>query len=269
MAAALEGESQELLLRQWERRQVELKQQMIDHDTEDWQTNEGFEGLERIGGMDLSYIKGDEVNACASLVVLGYPDLKVIFADGNGILHHREFGVACHLGVLTDLPCIGVAKNLLHVDGLEEKDLLKEKVKDLQKGGNAFSLTGSSGKVLGMALKSCEKSTKPIYVSVGHRISLDTALRLTHSCCKYRVPEPIRQPQTRNPFQSIIIVFEHTDEGICSQRSANTTSVTRRQSEQFRETAPPVANGLFLLCRDSVKSRGFYMNKPTRLSSPR
>ncbi|XP_078427291.1 endonuclease V-like isoform X3 [Cetorhinus maximus] len=237
MAATREGESQEqeLLLRQWERQQIELKQQMIDHDTEDWQSNEGFEGLERIGGVDLSYIKGDEVNACASLVVLSYPDLKVvyeeckmicldtpyipgflafretpsleeavsrlqdkdpsllpqvIFADGNGILHHR--------GVLTDLPCVGVAKNLLYVDGLEEKNLLKEKVKDLQKGGNAFSLTGNSGKVLGMALKSCEKSTKPIYVSVGHRISLDTALRLTHSCCKYRVPEPIRQADIKS-----------------------------------------------------------------------
>ncbi|XP_060700457.1 endonuclease V-like isoform X5 [Hemiscyllium ocellatum] len=196
-AALLEGESkaQELLLREWERQQMKLKEQMIDHDTEDWQSNEVFEGLERIGGVDLSYIKGDEVNACASLVVLSYPDLKVIyeecqmvcltapyipgflafretpfleealrrlqhkdpsllpqviFADGNGILHHREFGVACHLGVLTDLPCVGVAKNLLHVSGLEEKDSLKEKAKDLQKEGNAFSLIGSSGKVLGM-----------------------------------------------------------------------------------------------------------------------
>ncbi|XP_048466620.1 endonuclease V isoform X2 [Rhincodon typus] len=223
MAVVLrEGEckDEELLLREWERQQMELKEQMIDHDTEDWQSNEVFEGLERIGGVDLSYIKGDEVNACASLVVLNYPDLKVvyeecwmvclttpyipgflafretpfleealkrlqlkdpsllpqvIFADGNGILHHREFGVACHLGVLTDLPCVGVAKNLLHVNGLEEKYLLKEK-----------------------ALKSCEKSTKPIYVSVGHRISLDTALRLTHSCCKYRVPEPIRQADIRS-----------------------------------------------------------------------
>ncbi|XP_048466623.1 endonuclease V isoform X4 [Rhincodon typus] len=175
MAVVLrEGEckDEELLLREWERQQMELKEQMIDHDTEDWQSNEVFEGLERIGGVDLSYIKGDEVNACASLVVLNYPDLKVvyeecwmvclttpyipgflafretpfleealkrlqlkdpsllpqvIFADGNGILHHREFGVACHLGVLTDLPCVGVAKNLLHVNGLEEKYLLKEK----------------------------------------------------------------------------------------------------------------------------------------------
>ncbi|XP_051888976.1 endonuclease V-like isoform X1 [Pristis pectinata] len=224
-------------------RQVELKKHMIDHNTEDWESNEGFEGLERVGGVDLSFIKEDEVNACASLVVLSYPDLKVvyeecrmvcltapyipgflafretpfleeavkrlqhkdpgllpqvIFADGNGILHHREFGVACHLGVLTDLPCIGVAKNLLHVDGLEEKHLLKEKIKDLHERGNTFTLTGSSGKVLGMALKSCEKSTKPIYVSVGHRISLDTATRLTHSCCKYRVPEPIRQADIKS-----------------------------------------------------------------------
>ncbi|KAI4832439.1 hypothetical protein KUCAC02_015408, partial [Chaenocephalus aceratus] len=43
------------------------------------------------------------------------------------------------------------------------------------------------------ALRSCNKSSKPVYVSVGHRISLDTAVRLTHSCCRYRVPEPIRQ----------------------------------------------------------------------------
>ncbi|XP_032900137.1 endonuclease V isoform X2 [Amblyraja radiata] len=226
-----EGEDGRQQLRQWESQQVELKKQMVDHNTEDWQSNEDFAGLERVGGVDLSFIKEDEVNACASLVVLSYPDLEVIyeecrmvclnapyipgflafreapfleeavrrlqhkdpsllpqviFVDGNGMLHHR------------DLPCIGVAKNLLHVDGLEEKHLLKEKIKDLHERGNAFTLTGTSGKVLGMALKSCEKSTKPIYVSVGHRISLDTASRLTHSCCKYRVPEPIRQADIRS-----------------------------------------------------------------------
>lgn len=43
------------------------------------------------------------------------------------------------------------------------------------------------------ALRSSDKSTKPVYVSVGHRISLDTAVRLTSACCRYRVPEPIRQ----------------------------------------------------------------------------
>lgn len=43
------------------------------------------------------------------------------------------------------------------------------------------------------ALKSHDRSTKPLYVSVGHRISLEVAVRLTHHCCRFRVPEPIRQ----------------------------------------------------------------------------
>uniref|UniRef100_A0A3P8T4Z4 Endonuclease V n=1 Tax=Amphiprion percula TaxID=161767 RepID=A0A3P8T4Z4_AMPPE len=48
------------------------------------------------------------------------------------------------------------------------------------------------------ALRSSDKSAKPVYVSVGHKISLDTAVRLTHSCCRYRVPEPIRQADCRS-----------------------------------------------------------------------
>lgn len=43
------------------------------------------------------------------------------------------------------------------------------------------------------ALKSHDRSTKPLYVSVGHRISLEVAVRLTHHCCRFRIPEPIRQ----------------------------------------------------------------------------
>uniref|UniRef100_A0A3P9MBN2 Endonuclease V n=1 Tax=Oryzias latipes TaxID=8090 RepID=A0A3P9MBN2_ORYLA len=42
----------------------------------------------------------------------------------------------------------------------------------------------------------CDKSSKPVYVSVGHKISLDTAVRLTRACCLFRVPEPIRQVET-------------------------------------------------------------------------
>ncbi|XP_048820692.1 endonuclease V isoform X3 [Lagopus muta] len=59
------------------------------------------------------------------------PELRpqVLLVDGNGLLHQRGFGVACHLGVLTDLPCVGVAKNLLHVDGLVKDELHKEQVK--------------------------------------------------------------------------------------------------------------------------------------------
>uniref|UniRef100_A0A2K6SKI2 Endonuclease V n=1 Tax=Saimiri boliviensis boliviensis TaxID=39432 RepID=A0A2K6SKI2_SAIBB len=58
------------------------------------------------------------------------PDLmpQVLLVDGNGVLHHQGFGMACHLGVLTDLPCVGVAKKLLQVDGLENDALHKEKL---------------------------------------------------------------------------------------------------------------------------------------------
>ncbi|XP_034361934.1 endonuclease V isoform X2 [Arvicanthis niloticus] len=128
------------------------------------------------------------------------PDLmpQVLLVDGNGVLHQRGFGVACHLGVLTELPCIGVAKKLLQVDGLENNALHKEKIVLLQTGGDTFPLIGNSGTVLGMALKSHDHSSKPLYVSVGHRISLEAAVRLTHRCCRFRIPEPIRQADIRS-----------------------------------------------------------------------
>uniref|UniRef100_A0A8C5RPT7 Endonuclease V n=1 Tax=Laticauda laticaudata TaxID=8630 RepID=A0A8C5RPT7_LATLA len=234
-----EGET----LRRWERQQNQMKEDVIEQDTEEWQINFSFAGLERVGGMDLSYLKEDATRACASLVVLSYPELEVLYedccvvavnapyvagflafrevpflleavqrletqkpglkpqvllADGNGILHHRGFGIACHLGVLTGLPCIGVAKNLLQVEGLANDELHKKQIQDLQAGGDAFPLTSTSGKILGMALRSCAKSTKPIYISVGHKISLLSAMRLVHSCCKYRIPEPIRQADIKS-----------------------------------------------------------------------
>ncbi|XP_032066386.1 endonuclease V isoform X1 [Thamnophis elegans] len=230
-------------LRRWERQQIQMKEDVIEQDTEEWQSNFSFTGLERIGGMDLSYLKEDATCACASLVVLSYPELEVLYedcyvvavnapyvagflafrevpflleavqrletqkpglkpqvllVDGNGILHHRGFGIACHLGVLTGLPCIGVAKNLLQVEGLANDEFHKKQIQDLQAGGDTFPLKSTSGKILGMALRSCAKSTKPVYISVGHKISLLSAVRLVHSCCKYRIPEPIRQADIRS-----------------------------------------------------------------------
>ncbi|NXL06658.1 ENDOV Endonuclease, partial [Mesembrinibis cayennensis] len=221
------------------REQARLKASVVEEDTEEWQKDSSFAGLERVGGVDLSYIKGDDTSACASLVVLSYPALEVLYEDCRmvavsapyvaGFLAFREvpflveavqrlqqkeprlkpqvwhisfdsllagFGVACHLGVLTDLPCIGVAKNLLQVDGLVRDELHKEQIRSLQREGDTFPLTGTSGRVLGMV--SCEdynNSSKPLYVSVGHRVCLETAVRLVKSCCRYRIPEPIRQVQ--------------------------------------------------------------------------
>ncbi|XP_025050987.1 endonuclease V isoform X2 [Alligator sinensis] len=238
-----DGTLLEETLRRWELEQAQLKTSVREEDTEEWQKNATFEGLERVGGVDLSYVEGNQPQACASLVVLSYPDLQVLYedcrvvdvrapyvpgflavregpvlveavqrlreqeprlspqvllVDGNGVLHYRGFGVACHLGVLTGLPCVGVAKNLLHVDGLAKDELHKEQIRDLQTGGDTFRLMGASGRVLGMALRSCNKSTKPVYVSVGHRMSLESAVRLVQSCCRHRVPEPIRQADIRS-----------------------------------------------------------------------
>uniref|UniRef100_A0A8D1EME5 Endonuclease V n=1 Tax=Sus scrofa TaxID=9823 RepID=A0A8D1EME5_PIG len=180
------------------REQARLKALVVDRDTEAWQRDPAFSGLQRVGGVDVSFVKDDSVSACASLVVLNYPELEVLFVDGNGVLHHRGFGVACHLGVLTDVPCIGVAKKLLQVDGLENDAAHREKIRLLKAGGDSFPLMGGSGAVLGMALKSHDHSTKPLYVSVGHKMSLETAVRLTHSCCRFRIPEPVRQADIRS-----------------------------------------------------------------------
>ncbi|KAK6300380.1 hypothetical protein J4Q44_G00284780 [Coregonus suidteri] len=63
--------------------QASLRQQVVEEDTEDWQRSPDFTGLERVGGVDLSFIKGDDVNACAQLVVLSYPDLELLYEDSQ------------------------------------------------------------------------------------------------------------------------------------------------------------------------------------------
>uniref|UniRef100_A0A8C8DDZ2 Endonuclease V n=1 Tax=Oryzias sinensis TaxID=183150 RepID=A0A8C8DDZ2_9TELE len=62
----------------WKFEQERLRQLLVEEDTEDWQRSPDFSGLQRVGGVDLSFIKGDGVNACAQLVVLGYPDLNKV-----------------------------------------------------------------------------------------------------------------------------------------------------------------------------------------------
>jgi deoxyinosine 3'endonuclease (endonuclease V) len=124
------------------------------------------------------------------------PDLmpQALLVDGNGTLHCREFGVACHIGVLLDLPTVGVAKTLFHVDGLENDAQHHEKINSLLlKGGDTFPLIGQSGRCLGMALRASDKAPNPIYVSPGHLVTMETAVWLVKQCCRYRVPEPVRQ----------------------------------------------------------------------------
>ncbi|RAL52974.1 hypothetical protein DM860_007742 [Cuscuta australis] len=119
--------------------------------------------------------------------------IMVLMVDGNGLLHPQGFGLACHLGVLADLPTIGVGKSLHHIDGIT-KPRVRELVESAENSTNTIlSLKGDSGFAWGAAVCSTNSSSKPIFISVGHRISLDTAITLVRMTCKFRIPEPIRQ----------------------------------------------------------------------------
>jgi deoxyribonuclease V len=107
------------------------------------------------------------------------PDL--ILCDGQGIAHPRRFGLACHLGVLTNMPTIGVAKSLL----IGKHDELP-----VEKG--SWQPLRYKGGIVGAVLRS-RTGVRPLYVSLGHRISLNTAIDYTLRCItKYRLPETTR-----------------------------------------------------------------------------
>ncbi|KAI9366775.1 endonuclease V-domain-containing protein, partial [Zopfochytrium polystomum] len=122
-----------------------------------------------------------------------YP--QVLFVDGNGTLHPEFFGLACHVGVLANLPSIGIGKNFLEIrdEALLMDDVKRRAKTDLPHAGAWFPLVGSAtGRVFGAAVRATKDSVNPVFVSPGHRVSVDTAVRLTLAVSKFRVPEPIR-----------------------------------------------------------------------------
>ncbi|KAH9759965.1 endonuclease v [Citrus sinensis] len=121
-----------------------------------------------------------------------YP--QVLMVDGNGLLHPRGFGLASHIGVLANLTTIG----LHHVDGLTHSGV--RQLLDAKENNNEdiIPLMGGSGSTWGVAMRSTPDTLKPIFISVGHCISLDTAVMIVKMTCKYRVPEPIRQADIRS-----------------------------------------------------------------------
>lgn len=107
------------------------------------------------------------------------PDL--LFFDGQGIAHPRRFGIASHIGVLLDLPAIGCAKSRLVGEHAAPGDAR----------GSWAPLT-HEGEVIGAAVRTRE-GVRPIYVSIGHRVDLETAIAWTMRCAgRYRLPEPTR-----------------------------------------------------------------------------
>ncbi|MFN3870629.1 MAG: endonuclease V [Aquificaceae bacterium] len=183
---------------------------------------DGFQRVELIGGIDLTFdrIEENPTKAWASLVVVRLPDLRVIyqkvvegmvdfpyiptflafrelplmlklyqeaeikphvfFIDGQGIAHPRGCGIASHFGVETNTPTVGVAKTKLF-----------GYYKDLGEKRGSFSYLTYKGNIVGAAVRTKDK-VEPVYVSVGHLISLKTSIELVLKTSLYRIPEPTR-----------------------------------------------------------------------------
>lgn len=176
--------------------------------------------IEYVAGVDMGFEEDGKVSR-AAVAVLSYPDLEVqetniayrptmfpyvpgflsfreippvldaleklkitpdiILCDGQGIAHPRRFGIACHLGLLVDIPTIGVAKSLL----VGKHEALPE-----TKGSWQPLIYRSE--IVGAVLRT-RTGVRPVYVSSGHRISLPTAIDCVLQCTtKYRLPETTR-----------------------------------------------------------------------------
>jgi len=123
-----------------------------------------------------TYLSFRETPVVAELIEGVNEDIILVY-DGNGILHPLGFGIASHIGVLLDLPTIGVAKKLLcgEVRGRGKR---KKVIKENEQIG--FSVEGDSWK-------------SPVYISPGHRVSPESTLKVLTPFWKHRVPEPVRR----------------------------------------------------------------------------
>ncbi len=180
-----------------------------------------LQDIRSVAGADISYARGSDL-FYAAVVVLSFPEMDVlshawhcshvrfpyipgllsfregppllaafaklavppdvVFFDGQGTAHPRGLGLASHLGLFLGLPSIGCAKTRL----------VGTHAPVGEKTGDASPLA-IEGRVVGAALRTKER-VKPVFVSPGHRISLETAVALSLACGRgYRIPEPVRQ----------------------------------------------------------------------------
>jgi deoxyribonuclease V len=185
------------------------------------ETRDRFSPPKRVAGLDVGFEQGGRITR-AAVAVLSFPELKpleqavarlptrfpyvpgllsfreipavlqavgqlhtlpdLLVCDGQGYAHPRRFGLACHLGILTDLPSIGAAKSRLIGRFCMPGDA---------KGSWSPLLEGEE--IIGAVLRTRDR-VAPLYVSIGHRISLESAIRLVLGCCpRYRLPETTRR----------------------------------------------------------------------------
>lgn len=104
-----------------------------------------------------------------------------VMFDGQGLAHPRRLGLACHMGLWLDRPCLGCAKSLL-----------TGKYKEPGLAAGSLTPLRDRDEVVGQAVRTKTK-VKPVFVSAGHRIDLPSAVRIVLATCRgYRLPEPTR-----------------------------------------------------------------------------
>ncbi|MCB2052332.1 MAG: deoxyribonuclease V [Novosphingobium sp.] len=176
--------------------------------------------VQRVAGVDVGFEAGGAVTR-AAVAVLRYPELEVVetalarypttfpyvpgllsfrelpavlaaleqlretpdllLCDGQGFAHPRRLGIASHLGLLIDTPAIGVAKTRLY--GTHDDPLNRR---------GAWTPLRAGDEIIGAVLRT-RPNVKPLYISPGHRIGLDTAIGYVMACCtRYRLPETTR-----------------------------------------------------------------------------
>ncbi len=105
----------------------------------------------------------------------------VFMTDSQGLAHPRRFGLACHLGVLLDKPAFGVAKTR-YIGRYVEPGMAKGSRSPLE----------DKGELIGSVVRTRDK-VKPVFVSLGHLVTLEDAVQLTLACAtRYKIPEPTR-----------------------------------------------------------------------------
>lgn len=137
------------------------------------------------GELGFAYIPGLLSFREMPLALKAFEKLQIIpglvIVDGQGIAHPRRLGIASHLGLFLNIPTIGCAKSLL-IGTYEMPD-------DLQ---GSYTEVVDRGEIIAAALKT-KTHVKPVFVSVGHKVSLKWAIHGVLSCCRgYRLPEPTR-----------------------------------------------------------------------------
>ena len=133
-----------------------------------------------------------EAPAILKVLELVKAPFNALLFDGQGLAHPRRCGLATHMGVLLDLPSVGCAKSRLIGTFVEPKT----------KAGSYSKLMDEKEKEqIGVVLRTRD-GVNPLFVSIGHRVDIKSAIELTLACCtRYRLPEPTRVADKLSKFK--------------------------------------------------------------------